>query len=59
MSENGQVAVTELAFPATPGGPPGVEVLGFPEGTLFTRFFRRRTGETPTAFRRRATGART
>lgn len=34
------------------------ERLGFPEGTLFTRFFRRRTGETPTAFRRRATGAR-
>ncbi|MGW8379762.1 AraC family transcriptional regulator [Streptomyces sp. ODS28] len=32
------------------------ERLGFPEPTVFARFFRRGTGETPTAFRRRATG---
>ncbi|MFI1069342.1 helix-turn-helix domain-containing protein [Streptomyces puniciscabiei] len=30
--------------------------LGFPGATVFTRFFRRRTGETPAAFRARARG---
>ncbi|MET8246453.1 helix-turn-helix domain-containing protein [Streptomyces sp. NPDC005202] len=32
------------------------ERLGFPDTTLFTRFFRRRTGETPAAYRARARG---
>ncbi|OLZ74650.1 hypothetical protein AV521_03350 [Streptomyces sp. IMTB 2501] len=30
--------------------------LGFPDATVFTRFFRRRTGETRAAFRARARG---
>jgi AraC-like DNA-binding protein len=30
--------------------------LGFPDATVFTRFFRRRTDETPAAFRARARG---
>jgi AraC-like DNA-binding protein len=32
------------------------ERLGFPGPTVFTRFFRQRTGDTPTAFRDRARG---
>ncbi|WP_433286396.1 helix-turn-helix transcriptional regulator [Pseudonocardia sp. CA-142604] len=32
------------------------ERLGFPGPTVFTRFFRQRTGDTPTAFRSRARG---
>lgn len=39
-------------LPATAVG----DRLGFPDATVFTRFFRRRTGETPTAFRARARG---
>ncbi|MGW4073228.1 AraC family transcriptional regulator [Streptomyces asiaticus] len=34
------------------------ERLGFPDATVFTKFFRRRSGETPAAFRTRASGAR-
>jgi AraC-like DNA-binding protein len=34
------------------------ERLGFPDATVFTRFFRQRTGETPAAFRARARGTR-
>ncbi|MGW1164441.1 helix-turn-helix domain-containing protein [Streptomyces sp. NPDC001153] len=30
--------------------------LGFPDATVFTRCFRRRTGETPAALRARARG---
>jgi AraC-like DNA-binding protein len=33
------------------------ERLGFPDATVFTKFFRQRAGETPAAFRARATGA--
>ncbi|POX42301.1 AraC family transcriptional regulator [Streptomyces sp. Ru73] len=40
-------------LPATAVG----ERLGFPSATVFNRFFRERAGETPTAFRLRATGA--
>jgi AraC-like DNA-binding protein len=32
------------------------ERLGFPDATVFTRFFRQRAGETPAAFRARARG---
>ncbi|MFD7711201.1 AraC family transcriptional regulator [Streptomyces sp. NPDC059786] len=32
--------------------------LGFPDATVFTKFFRQRAGETPAAFRTRARGAR-
>ncbi|MFI0816626.1 AraC family transcriptional regulator [Streptomyces sp. NPDC021098] len=35
------------------------ERLGFPDATVFTKFFRRRAGETPAGFRTRASGART
>ncbi|MFI2186983.1 AraC family transcriptional regulator [Streptomyces sioyaensis] len=31
--------------------------LGFPDATVFTKFFRQRAGETPTAFRTRARGS--
>lgn len=34
------------------------ERLGFPDATVFTKFFRRRSGETPAGFRTRASGAR-
>ncbi|WP_413797264.1 helix-turn-helix transcriptional regulator [Streptomyces iranensis] len=34
------------------------ERLGFPDATVFTKFFRRRSGETPAGFRIRASGAR-
>lgn len=34
------------------------ERLGFPDATVFTRFFRQRAGETPAAFRTRARGTR-
>ncbi|MGW7750179.1 helix-turn-helix domain-containing protein [Streptomyces violaceusniger] len=34
------------------------ERLGFPDATVFTKFFRRRAGETPAGFRTRASGAR-
>ncbi|MDN3352192.1 AraC family transcriptional regulator [Actinomadura sp. DC4] len=34
------------------------ERLGFPGATVFTKFFRRRAGETPAAFRSRARGTR-
>ncbi|WP_262698316.1 MULTISPECIES: helix-turn-helix transcriptional regulator [Streptomyces] len=34
------------------------ERLGFPDATVFTKFFRRRSGETPAGFRVRASGAR-
>lgn len=33
------------------------ERLGFPDATVFTKFFRRRAGETPAGFRARASGA--
>ena len=33
------------------------ERLGFPDAVVFTKFFRQRAGETPTAFRNRARGA--
>ncbi|KOV56221.1 helix-turn-helix transcriptional regulator [Streptomyces sp. MMG1121] len=39
-------------LPATAVG----DRLGFPDATVFTRFFRRRTGETPAGFRARARG---
>ncbi|MCB5907444.1 helix-turn-helix transcriptional regulator [Streptomyces pinistramenti] len=41
-------------LPATAIG----ERLGFPGATVFTKFFRRRSGETPAAFRTRASGTR-
>ncbi|ATL80370.1 AraC family transcriptional regulator [Streptomyces malaysiensis subsp. malaysiensis] len=34
------------------------ERLGFPDATVFTKFFRRRSGETPAGFRARASHAR-
>ncbi|MET7936422.1 AraC family transcriptional regulator [Streptomyces sp. NPDC005322] len=34
------------------------ERLGFPDATVFTKFFRRRSGETPAGFRTRASGSR-
>ncbi|MEV6127647.1 AraC family transcriptional regulator [Streptomyces violaceusniger] len=34
------------------------ERLGFPDATVFTKFFRRRAGETPAGFRTRASGTR-
>jgi AraC-like DNA-binding protein len=34
------------------------ERIGFPDPTVFTKFFRRRAGETPVAFRTRAVGRR-
>ncbi|OPF71327.1 AraC family transcriptional regulator [Streptomyces antioxidans] len=34
------------------------ERLGFPDATVFTKFFRRRSGETPAGFGTRASGAR-
>ncbi len=34
------------------------ERLGFPDATVFTKFFRLRVGETPTAFRATARGTR-
>ncbi|MET7763231.1 AraC family transcriptional regulator [Streptomyces sp. NPDC005393] len=34
------------------------ERLGFPDATVFTKFFRRRSGETPAGFRTRASGNR-
>ncbi|MGW2331993.1 AraC family transcriptional regulator [Streptomyces sp. NPDC001700] len=33
------------------------ERLGFPDATVFTKFFRRRAGETPAGFRARASGS--
>ncbi|MFJ5797645.1 helix-turn-helix domain-containing protein [Streptomyces decoyicus] len=30
--------------------------LGFPDATVFTKFFRQRAGETPATFRHRARG---
>lgn len=35
------------------------ERLGFPDATVFTKFFRRRAGETPAGFRTRASGGGT
>ncbi|GAA4587963.1 AraC family transcriptional regulator [Planotetraspora phitsanulokensis] len=46
-----QLVHTDLAVTAVG------EQLGFPEPTVFTKFFRQRAGETPAAFRARARGS--